>query len=119
MAHIGTFQRTAGGYSGRLRTLTLDVALILVPADRADTEAAPDFRIHRGDGAGPEVGAGWKRSSEKAGDYVSLLLDDPALMQPLRANLFQVGESGETFHLLWNRPPRRDDKGQGHAAASS
>ena len=43
----------------------------------------------RDDGDGPEVGAGWKRTGEKAGDYVSLLLDDPALTQPIRANLFQ------------------------------
>ncbi len=38
MAHIGTFTRTADGYLGRLRTLTLDVELTLVPVDRTDAE---------------------------------------------------------------------------------
>jgi uncharacterized protein (DUF736 family) len=26
---------------------------------------------------GAEIGAGWKRTGEKAGDYVSLQIDDP------------------------------------------
>ena len=67
MAQIGTFARTANGYSGRLRTLNLDVELTLVPAENTDSENAPDYRIHLGDGdEGPEVGAGWKRNGERA-----------------------------------------------------
>src|SRR6266851_8636617 len=76
MAQIGTFKRTKTGLSGRIRTLALDAELILVPVDKRDAESAPDYRIHLGvvDGseAGPEVGAGWKRTGEKAGDYISL-----------------------------------------------
>lgn len=102
MAQIGTFTRTADGYSGRLRTLNLDVELTLIPAENTGAENAPDYRIHLGaDDDGPEVGAGWKRTGEKAGDYVSLLIDDPALTQPIRANLFQA-DRGKSFHLLWN-----------------
>ena len=41
MAHIGVFTATANGYSGRLKTLTLDVELTLVPADAGDAENAP------------------------------------------------------------------------------
>jgi len=111
MAHIGVFTRTADGYSGRLRTLSLDVELTLVPAISGDGENAPDFRIHRGESAdGPEVGAGWKRTGEKAGEYVSLLIDDPVLAQPIRANLFQAEAKGSSFHLLWNRPPKREER---------
>ncbi|MGE4305686.1 MAG: DUF736 domain-containing protein [Novosphingobium sp.] len=110
MTQIGQFTRTADGFTGHVRTLTLDAELTLVPTDASDAENAPDYRIHLGgDGDGPEVGAGWKRTGEKAGAYVSLLIDDPALIQPLRANLFQV-DRGKTFALLWNRPARRDDK---------
>jgi uncharacterized protein (DUF736 family) len=110
MAQIGTFTRTASGYSGRVRTLNLDVELTLIPAENAGAENAPDYRIHLGDGdEGPEVGAGWKRTGEKAGDYVSLLIDDPAFIQPIRANLFQA-DRGKNFHLLWNRPSKRDDR---------
>jgi len=111
MTHIGLFTRTADGYTGHLRTLTLDVELTLVPAEHADAENAPDYRIHRGaDADGPEVGAGWKRTGEKAGDYVAMLIDDPTLTQPLRANLFQSDVKGKAFALLWTRPAKREDK---------
>lgn len=76
-----------------------------------DGENAPDFRIRLGESAdGPEVGAGWKRTAEKAGEYVSLLIDDPVFAQPIRANLFQAEASGSSFHLLWNRPPKREER---------
>jgi uncharacterized protein (DUF736 family) len=113
MAQIGTFKRTKTGLSGHIRTLALDAELILVPVDKRDAENAPDYRIHLGDddGAevGPEVGAGWKHTGEKAGDYISLQLDDPTFAQPIRANLFQANEVGTAFALLWNRPPRRHE----------
>ncbi len=108
MTHIGSFTRTTGGYTGRLRTLTLDVELTLVTLDKSDAENAPDYRIHLGeDTEGPEVGAGWKHSGKKAGAYVALLIDDPVFTQPIRANLFQADADGSTFHLLWNRRSRR------------
>ena len=111
MSHIGSFIRTAEGFTGHLRTLTLDIELTLVPADHADAENAPDYRNHLGaDTDGPEVGAGWKRTGERAGDYVALLIDDPILTQPLRANLFQSDVKGKTFTLLWTRPAKREEK---------
>ena len=61
MARIGTFARTQHGFTGRLRTLSLDIELVLVPAEHSDTENTPDYRIHAGDEEGPEVGAGWRR----------------------------------------------------------
>jgi len=113
MAQIGTFKRTKTGISGRIRTLALDAELVLIPVDKRDAENVPDYRIHLGgdDGTevGPEVGAGWKRSGEKARDYISLQLDDPSFGQPIRANLFQANEAGTAFNLLWNRPPRRNE----------
>lgn len=110
MSQIGRFTRTKSGYSGRIHTLTLDAELVLVPAEYSDTENAPDYRIHLGDDDGPEVGAAWKRIGEKAGDYVSLLIDDPAFMQPIRANLFQSGDDKSAWSLHWNRPPRRGER---------
>ncbi len=113
MAQIGTFKRTKTGIRGRIRTLALNAELILVPVDKSDAENAPDYRIHLGevDGSevGPEVGAGWKRTGEKAGEYVSLQLDDPTFAQPIRANLFQADDKGTEFNLLWSRPPRRHE----------
>lgn len=110
MAQIGTFVRTRNGFSGRLRTLLLDIELTIVPADHTDTENAPNYRVHAGDEEGPEVGAGWTRTGEKAGEYVALQIDDPGFTQPIRANLFQSGSDRSTFHLLWARPPKREPR---------
>jgi uncharacterized protein (DUF736 family) len=111
MARIGAFTTNANGYSGRLKTLTLDVELTLVPADAGDGETAPDYRIYRGaERDGPEVGAGWKRTGKKAGDFISLLIDDPVFSHPIRANLFQADESGSVFDLIWLRPAKRAER---------
>tara|TARA_R110001592_G_scaffold148888_2_gene374159 strand:- start:364 stop:702 length:339 start_codon:yes stop_codon:yes gene_type:complete len=112
MAHIGHFMRTKDGYRGQLKTLTLDAELTLIPAEQTDAENAPDYRVYIGaDEEAHEVGAGWKRTGEKAGDYVSLVIDDPALPHPIHANLFRsVSEEG-TYLLTWNRQPKRREKG--------
>jgi len=107
MAQIGSFIRTQSGYSGRIRTPTLDVEVVLVSLEPSDADNAPNYRIHLGDDDGPEIGAGWKETGKKAGEYVSLLIDDPAFIQPLRANLFRQGDAAYT--LQWSRPSKRDE----------
>ena len=109
MTQIGSFTATKTGYSGRIHTISLDVIVSLVPAEPTDSENAPDYRIILSDGNhGPEIGAGWKRTGEKAGAFVALQIDDPAFPQPLRANLFKDGDNGHV--LVWNRPAKRDEK---------
>lgn len=110
MTQIGQFTRGKSGFSGQIRTLTLDIVLALVPAEPSDAENAPDYRVHLGEENGPEVGAGWKRTSEKAGNFVSLLLDDPAFTQPIRANLFQSPDDKTVWTLHWNRPSKRGER---------
>ncbi|WEX85771.1 DUF736 domain-containing protein [Sinorhizobium garamanticum] len=110
MTQIGQFTRTKTGYSGTLRTLVLNADIVLIPAEPSDAENAPDYRIHLGDDDGPEIGAGWKRTGEKAGDYVSLQIDDPALASPIRANLFQSGDDKTAWGLYWNRPQKRAER---------
>ncbi len=110
MAQIGTFTHDKSGFTGRIHTLYFYRDLTLVPAESSDAENAPDFRVHLGDGDGPEIGAGWKRTGEKAGDYVSLVIDDPSLAQPIRANLFQSGQDKSTWVLNWNRPSKRSER---------
>jgi uncharacterized protein (DUF736 family) len=110
MPQIGEFTRTKNGYAGRIRTLSLDVEIVLIPAEHTDVENAPDYRVHHGNDDGPEIGAGWKRTGEKAGDYVSLQIDDPTLAQPIRANLFQSAEDKSAWSLHWNRPPKRGER---------
>ena len=110
MAQIGQFTRDKSGFAGRVHTLTVDRDLTLVLAESSDAENAPDFRLHLGDADGPETGAGWKRTGEKAGDYVSLIIDDPSLTQPIRANLFRSGDDKSAWVLNWNRPPKRSER---------
>ena len=58
----------------------------------------------------PEVGAGWKHSGERAGTYISVVLDDPAFPFPVRARLFQSDEDGRDWGLHWTRPKKRDEQ---------
>lgn len=114
MPQIGQFTRETSGFTGRIETFTLFRDIAILPADPSDAENAPDYRIHaRDDGAeetGPEIGAGWKRTGERAGEYVALLIDDPALPQPIRANLFLDDEAGNAWSLHWSRPRDRTEK---------
>ena len=110
MAQIGQFTRDKSGFTGRIQTLSFTHDLSLVPADSSDAENAPDYRVHLGDSEGLEIGAGWKRTGEKAGEYVSLLIDDPTLTQPIRANLFRSTDAHATWVLNWNRPPKRAER---------
>lgn len=109
MTQIGTFTKTKTGFSGSIRTLSLDVELTIRPVEKSDAESAPDHRIFASDDR--EVGAAWSRSGEKAGDYLSITLDDPTFAQPLRAALFQSEADAKVWNLIWNRPSKRDDKG--------
>ncbi|WP_213773047.1 DUF736 domain-containing protein [Bradyrhizobium sp. dw_78] len=105
MTQIGMFTRTTDGYTGTIRTLTLNRdVVIIVPAVEIDTENAPNYRVLAGD---VEIGATWKRTGDKAGDYLALTIDDPSFGRPIRANLFQVVSSGDSFHLIWTRPSCR------------
>lgn len=110
MAQIGHFSRTASGYSGRIRTLSLDLELTFVPTESVDGENAPAYRIHLGDEDGPEVGAGWKHTGERAGAFISVVLDDPVFPQPIRARLFQSDEDGRGWGLHWTRQKKRDEQ---------
>lgn len=107
MAQIGQFQRTRTGFSGRIRTLTLDAELVLVPDTRSEAGNAPDYRIHLHLNDGPEVGAAWKHTGVKAGTYLSLFLDDPGFAYPIRANLFQSPDNENAWTLHWSRSQRR------------
>lgn len=111
MSLIGQFSRTRTGYAGRIRTLAIAIDVVLVPAEHSDADNAPDYRIYLGsDEDGAEVGAGWKRTGDKAGNYVSLLIDDPTFPQPIRANLFQSADDKSAWGLHWNRPPKRGER---------
>ncbi|MFJ6327646.1 MULTISPECIES: DUF736 domain-containing protein [unclassified Rhizobium] len=110
MPQIGQFTREGSGFTGRVHTLTLYHELTIVPADPSDAENGPDYRVHHGADDGPEIGAAWKRTGEKAGEYLSVLLDDPALPQPIRANLFRDDDAGSSWSLHWTRLKPREER---------
>ncbi|WP_413992255.1 DUF736 domain-containing protein [Labrys okinawensis] len=110
MPQIGGFTKGETGFSGSIHTLRLKLDIALVAMDASDTENAPDYRVHADSDEGPEIGAGWKRSSEKAGEYISIQLDDPTFPQPIRANLFQNGDDKTSWSLHWSRPRDRAEK---------
>ena len=81
MTQIGLFEAMADGFAGRILCLTIDAEVRIVEAD----------------------------AGEKAGNYLSLLIDDPTLIQPIYANLFQSGSDPTAHILLWNRPAKRKE----------
>jgi len=110
MSQIGDFIRGETGFAGRIHTLLLDPEASILPAEPSKAGNAPDYRLYHGEGdAAREIGAAWTHTGEKAGDYLSVEIDDPMLAHPIRANLFRDGETSSWF-LHWHRPPKRDGK---------
>lgn len=102
MATIGSFTAGKSGYTGTIRTLTINIKASIVVNENKSSEGAPDFRVFAGRA---ELGAAWKAKSggDEAREYLSVMLDDPSFPEPIRAALFE--EEGAAF-LVWNRRER-------------
>ncbi|WP_170958848.1 DUF736 domain-containing protein [Magnetospirillum sp. 15-1] len=99
---IGTFTLAKdGGWTGTIRTLTLNAKLRLVPNDNRETETAPAFRVFAGLS---RIGDAWEARSagEPPKDYLRIRLDDPGLPEPISAALFP-SEEGDQAQLVWSR----------------
>ena len=99
MATIGTFTADKDGFTGTLRTLTLNVKVKLVPNDKGDRENAPDFRLQAT--GGYDIGAAWKKVSQAERPYLSVTLDDPSFPATIYARLIE--EDDGTHNLIWSR----------------
>jgi uncharacterized protein (DUF736 family) len=99
MSIIGTFVKSDTGFTGTIKTVSLNFKARLVETE-GGSENAPDYRVYSG---AAEVGAGWKRTAENSRAYISIKLDDPSFPHPIYASLFE-GEDPDTFNLLWSRP---------------
>jgi uncharacterized protein (DUF736 family) len=102
MAIIGTFKTQDGGYAGSVNTLTLAIKQAQFRATGADDGKSPDFRIFAGQA---EIGAGWKKTSREAREYVSVKLDDPSFVASVYASLVQADEG---WSLIWSRSRSAD-----------
>jgi uncharacterized protein (DUF736 family) len=100
MATIGTFTKTENGFTGTVKTLSLNVKTVkFVPAE-GDSERGPDFRIFAG---ATDFGAAWKKTArETQREYLSVKLDDPSFPAPIYASLVEA-EDGESHNLIWSR----------------
>ena len=102
MSTIGHFTLAKdGGWTGAIRTLTIDVKLRLVPNDNRDHENAPAFRVFVGTS---RIGDAWEARSggDQPKDYLRVKLDDPSLPEPISAALFP-SEEGTEAQLVWSR----------------
>ena len=100
MATIGTFTAAENGYTGSVKTLTLNVKAKFVATEK-ENDKAPDFRIFAG--ATVEFGAAWKKTARETDrEYLSVKLDDPSFPAPIYASLVK-GEGGDSFTLIWSR----------------
>ncbi|HML92951.1 DUF736 family protein [Methyloceanibacter sp.] len=101
MSVIGAFTPSRdGGWTGLIRTLTIDAKVRLVPNDNRDRDGAPAFRVFIGNS---RVGDAWEaRTSSAKRPYIRVRLDDPSLPEPITAALFPT-EQGDKAQLVWNR----------------
>jgi uncharacterized protein (DUF736 family) len=100
MANIGTFTKTAKGYTGEIVTMSVQQKKVRIEAEPdIQNDKAPTHRVFVGRA---EIGAGWAKRSNEGRDYLSLKLDDPSFAAPIYANLFD-DEDGTTYNLIWSR----------------
>ena len=99
MATIGTFTASDIGYTGSIKTLTLNIKAKFAPSEK-DNDKAPDYRILAG---ATEFGAAWKKTARETDrEYLSVKLDDPSFPAPIYASL--VKSEGDDAHtLIWSR----------------
>ena len=98
MATIGTFTASNNGFTGSVKTLTLNVKATFVATEK-ENDKAPDYRIFAGQ---TEFGAAWKKTSGAGREYLSVKLDDPSFPAPIFASLVSV-EGGDGYALIWSR----------------
>jgi uncharacterized protein (DUF736 family) len=94
MATIGTFTAADNGYTGSVKTLTLNVKARFVATEK-ENDKAPDYRIEAGS---IEFGAAWEKTARESDrEYLSVRLDDPSFPAPIYASLVK-GEGGRQLH---------------------
>ena len=108
---IGTFTLAKdGGWTGSIRTLTINAKVRLAPNDDRTSDAAPAFRGFVGTS---RIGDAWEAhtSGDMPRTYWRLKFDDPSLPEPLPIALFQADHGG--YMVAWRRENMRSDFGGG------
>lgn len=103
MANIGTFTKGPNGFTGSIKTLTLNTRVNIAFDEHKASENAPDYRVFAANNV--ELGAGWKRTAKNGEqrEYVSVKLDDPSFVAAIYANLVQSEADENVYSLIWSR----------------
>ncbi|CAH0496435.1 hypothetical protein NVSP9465_01469 [Novosphingobium sp. CECT 9465] len=107
---IGCFVRTKTGFVGRIRTISLDVQVRLVPTGAEPGGTAPDWQVYGVEPADADtalwsVGAAWTHARKDGGSYLAVAIDCPTFARPLRAHLVPSADKADQ-HLLYRAPSR-------------
>jgi uncharacterized protein (DUF736 family) len=108
---IGKFTQSGEGYEGEITGFALKVAGINIRPMLTKQSSGPDFVVFGTDEAGQpyEMGAAWKRVSEKKGkQYLSVKLDGPTLAAPINCALIEQLDG--RFNLVWSRDSRKEEE---------
>jgi uncharacterized protein (DUF736 family) len=103
--NIGNFTTTDHGYKGTIHTLCITREISIEAVDKLG-ENRPDYKVICGN---TDLGAAWKKTSQKGNAYLSIELDDPTFAAPIYARLHKNGAT-RGYVLVWNR--RRDEDGE-------
>lgn len=96
MTTIGHFRREGDGFTGQFETLSREIAMQLVAANKFSAKA-PDFTVLAG---AVECGVAW-RVTDTSGAVASIKIDDPAWPEPINARIM-ASEDG-VLPLVWIR----------------
>lgn len=102
MTTIGRFtQSKDGGWTGTIRTLTINAKVRLIPNDSRENSSAPAYRLLVGT---HHIGDAWEQQTDNnmPQPYLRVRFDDLSLPGPIRAALFFC-EDGVTARLTWRR----------------
>lgn len=110
---IGNFKydKKADSYTGDIQLLSTQGFNVDFRPNPKSSDKEPDYRVtfERIKDQPVEIGAAWKRQSEKGQAFLSVNIDDPAWPAPLNAALFP-SDDGKTAALVWNRPKAKVKK---------
>ncbi|MGY4319505.1 DUF736 domain-containing protein [Bradyrhizobium sp. JR3.5] len=98
---IGNFANDAKADTYLAGILTLNFDIVRVPNEK-NSDKEPDYRIMAPtENGNVELGAGWKRTSERNKDFISLSLDGSLLAAPFNAVMFM--DEDQKASSVWTR----------------
>ena len=101
-----TYDPATDSYRGRIETITEYCVAEFLPAKERIDGGADYHIVFESPWQGKEAGAAWKRKDKNGREFLSIIIDDPFFIRPLRAVLIPV-EDGPDAILVWSRPRQK------------